>query len=121
MRTLVSYLGIIPSSFRIRTIALDGDGCDIGTLLDGSGRSGRDRCGEGASDGSNGDGLHGDGACVSDGISSLVEVVREELFVIKDETAEKRQTVKGSSKREYTPGRKVQLEGCKEEVAHEKQ
>lgn len=48
---------------RQRTISLDGDGCNISTLLDGSGRA-RDRCGKDASDGSNGGGLHGDSGCV---------------------------------------------------------
>lgn len=45
-----------------RTIALDGDGCDISTLLDGSGRSASNSGGEGAGDDGDGVALHcGDG------------------------------------------------------------
>lgn len=73
-----------PKHSRQRTIALDGDGCDISALLDGSGRGSCNGRGEGAGNGSNGDALHCDGVCVSDGISSLVDVVaRGELFVDK--------------------------------------
>jgi hypothetical protein len=69
---------------RQRTIALDGDGCDISALLDGSGRGASNGCGECAGNGSNGNALHCNGVYVSDGISSMVEVVaREELFVGK--------------------------------------
>jgi hypothetical protein len=46
---------------RQRTIALDGDGCDIGALLDRGGRGSSNGCGEGAGNGSNGEALHCDG------------------------------------------------------------
>ena len=85
---------------RKRTIALDGDGCDISTLLDGSGRSASNSGGEGAGDDCDGVALHCGGGYVSDGISSLIEIGRKRLFVDKHEEAVKRQTVKGSGKRE---------------------
>jgi hypothetical protein len=63
-----------------RTIALDGDGCDISTLLDGSGRSACNSGGEGAGDDGDGVALHCGGGCVSDGISSLIEIGRGKAF-----------------------------------------
>ena len=76
--SVIGPVGSIPG-FPQRTIALDGDGCDISTLLDGSGRGASNSCGEGASDGSDGDALHCDGR-VGDGINSLVEVVAKKGF-----------------------------------------
>jgi hypothetical protein len=112
-------VGRSPSFLKLlHTIALDGDGCDISALLNGCSRA-SNRSSESAGDGSDSNSLHGGGIGVSDEIRWFVVIVARRAFQRRLSSG-KRQTVKGRSKREDTPGRKVRLEERREEeVAHE--